>query len=118
MAFKAQLAVPCSEPVKLFIVAEPVTLNEPDTLTVPFNVWVSADESPNTFDPLLYIIEDVIVWTYNVWAVMLPPTTKFPLTLKLVAYDDVWAKDADRAYDADIAYEELAALGACDAVKA
>ena len=47
--------------------------------------------SPNTFDPLLYIIEDVIVWTYNVWAVILPPTTKFPLTLKLVAYDDVWA---------------------------
>ena len=76
--------MPNNEPVKLFIVADPVTLKEPDTLTVPINVWVSFVASPNTFDPLLYIIEDVIVWTYNVWAVMLPPTTKFPLTLKLL----------------------------------
>ena len=110
--------MPCSEPVKLFIVAEPVTLNEPDTLTVPFNVWVSAVESPNIFDPLLYIIEDVIVWTCNDWAVTLPPTTKLPDILKLSEYDDVWAYDADKAYDADMAYEALAAVGACDAVKA
>ena len=60
-ADKAQLDVPYNEPVRLFIVAEPVILKEPDTLTVPINVWVSFVASPNIFEPLLNIIEEVIV---------------------------------------------------------
>ena len=37
-ADKAQLDVPYNEPVKLYLVADPVTLKEPDMLTVPINV--------------------------------------------------------------------------------
>jgi len=68
---------------------EPLTVNEPVTLTDPVNCCVFTTEFPNTLDPLLYSTDDVIVCTTNVCAVnvpadvILPVVARDPVTVKL-----------------------------------
>ena len=57
-AFVAYEAVPKSDPVKEVAITLPVTSTGPVLIsTVPHNVWVSFEASPNWFDPLEYITE-------------------------------------------------------------
>jgi hypothetical protein len=44
----------------------PFTLKLPVILTLPVNWWVLDSRLPNTVDPVMYSLEDVISWTISV----------------------------------------------------
>ena len=98
-ALWAQLAVPNREPVRLLIVARPVTFNEPVILTEPVNWWVLVSKVPNLVEPVTKSVEEVIVWativcTVNVLEIKALLAVILFLTIKLSADDAVNACDA------------------------
>jgi hypothetical protein len=64
---------------------------------------------PNTLLPLEYTILDVMVCTTNFCAVSVPAT------VKVSAYDAVWAYDADNVFVLLFEYDALVAFNAYDA---
>ena len=55
----------------------------------PVNVCVSDDESPNSFEPLVYMIDAVTLEDVIDVAVKTPPTVKLPSKVELPPIDNV-----------------------------